>query len=123
MEVPINYNNAYIGYNDCRVKQNILDYPSSDLEALEKVVKVYHLCEISRSRLHAVFGEGPDDAGVMIITEAPSAGRDERRRPFLQKQTGIIKPEIRRDREADIFRDKCRETHQREKCVGTRSGV
>ena len=72
------------------MKENILEYLSSDLEALEKVVQACHICEISQSRLHAVFGEGPGDARLMIIAEAPGAKEDELGRPFVGRSGELL---------------------------------
>jgi len=72
------------------MKENILDYLPSDLEALKKVVKACHVCEISQSRQHAVFGEGPDNARLMIIAEAPGAKEDELGRPFVGRSGELL---------------------------------
>ncbi|MCL2149747.1 MAG: uracil-DNA glycosylase [Dehalococcoidia bacterium] len=40
-------------------------------------------CEISRSRTRAVPGEGPDNAEIMFIGEAPGYHEDQQGRPFV----------------------------------------
>lgn len=72
------------------MKENILDYLPLDLEALEKVVKVCHICDISQSRQHTVFGEGPDNARLMIIAEAPGVKEDEQGRPFVGRSGELL---------------------------------
>ena len=72
------------------MKKNISDYLPSDLEALEKLVKACRICDVSQSRLHAVFGEGPGDARLMIVAEAPGAKEDEQGRPFVGRSGALL---------------------------------
>lgn len=63
---------------------------SSDLEILQKHVEECHLCEISKSRQHVVFGAGPSDARLMIIAEAPGAKEDEIGSPFVGRSGDLL---------------------------------
>jgi uracil-DNA glycosylase len=46
-------------------------------------IKVCTRCELHRTRTHAVPGEGPADARVMLIGEAPGWNEDQQGRPFV----------------------------------------
>jgi uracil-DNA glycosylase family 4 len=46
-------------------------------------IKNCHKCEISRYRTHAVPGEGPENAEIMFIGEAPGWHEDQQGRPFV----------------------------------------
>jgi len=49
-----------------------------------KLANNCHLCELSKTRKHIVWGEGPTDAGIMIIGEAPGKTEDKIGRPFVE---------------------------------------
>lgn len=54
--------------------------------ALEKIaaeVRVCSLCPLSKSRIHAVPGEGPANAEIMFIGEGPGFHEDRTGRPFV----------------------------------------
>lgn len=53
------------------------------LNELEKMVKNCHLCELSKTRKHVVFGEGNPKAKLMFVGEGPGASEDEQGRPFV----------------------------------------
>jgi DNA polymerase len=53
------------------------------LELLEERVRTCELCALSRTRNNAVPGEGPLDAEVMFIGEAPGVNEDKQGRPFV----------------------------------------
>ena len=55
----------------------------SALTELYEQIKVCHKCEISKSRTNAVPGEGPEDAEIMFIGEAPGWNEDKQGRPFV----------------------------------------
>ncbi len=40
-------------------------------------------CPLNESRTHTVFGEGPENAKIMLIGEAPGRNEDETGRPFI----------------------------------------
>ena len=53
------------------------------LEEIASEVRVCPLCELCRSRTHAVPGEGPPKARVMLIGEGPGWHEDQQGRPFV----------------------------------------
>lgn len=55
----------------------------SSLEELAGRVTECHDCELSRRRNRAVPGEGPANASVMFIGEAPGFNEDQQGRPFV----------------------------------------
>lgn len=55
-------------------------------EALEQIadeIKVCTKCELHRTRTKSVPGEGPADARIMLIGEAPGWNEDQQGRPFV----------------------------------------
>lgn len=55
-------------------------------EALEQIadeIKVCTKCELHRTRTKSVPGEGPADAQIMLIGEAPGWNEDQQGRPFV----------------------------------------
>lgn len=50
---------------------------------LYDVIRSCTMCALSRTRTNAVPGEGPLDAEVMLIGEAPGANEDKQGRPFV----------------------------------------
>ncbi len=58
--------------------------PSAEgLEGIAAEVRVCVLCPLSKTRKNAVPGEGPSDAPVMVVGEAPGANEDQQGRPFV----------------------------------------
>lgn len=55
----------------------------SALTELYQQIHTCHKCEIARCRTHAVPGEGPEDAEIMLIGEAPGYNEDQQGRPFV----------------------------------------
>ena len=55
----------------------------SDLPALIAEVKVCTLCGLCKTRTNAVPGEGPHNAGIMVIGEGPGMNEDRQGRPFV----------------------------------------
>lgn len=53
------------------------------LAVIADEVKVCTLCELSRTRTHAVPGEGSPNARVMLIGEGPGWHEDEQGKPFV----------------------------------------
>jgi len=53
------------------------------LEALEPRVKQCVQCTLSETRTHVVFGEGAQDARVMLVGEGPGEVEDQTGRPFV----------------------------------------
>ncbi|MBA2248487.1 MAG: uracil-DNA glycosylase [Chloroflexia bacterium] len=56
---------------------------SGELAVIAGEVKVCPLCELSRTRTHAVPGEGNPDAQVMLIGEGPGWHEDQQGKPFV----------------------------------------
>ncbi len=56
---------------------------ADSLEAVAAEVRGCTKCPLSRSRTHAVPGEGPVDARVMLIGEGPGFHEDRQGRPFV----------------------------------------
>lgn len=55
----------------------------SDLEALAAEIAQCTRCPLHRARTHTVPGEGPADADIMFIGEAPGFHEDQQGRPFV----------------------------------------
>ncbi len=74
-----------------------------DLDALRKTVEACHLCGLSKTRTHVVFGEGNPNATLMFVGEGPGQMEDETGRPFVgragQLLTRIIETTLQMRRE------------------------
>lgn len=57
---------------------------------LKKTVMACHLCDLSKSRKNIVFGEGDENAALMIVGEAPGATEDEQGRPFVGRSGELL---------------------------------
>ncbi|SFV89882.1 Uracil-DNA glycosylase, family 4 [hydrothermal vent metagenome] len=66
-----------------------LTLPNS-LEKLKEQALKCHLCELSKSRTHVVFGEGNPTAAVMFIGEGPGATEDSMGRPFVGRSGELL---------------------------------
>lgn len=55
----------------------------SELTELYAKIRVCPLCDLSKSRTNAVPGEGPENAEIMFIGEAPGFHEDRQGRPFV----------------------------------------
>jgi DNA polymerase len=53
------------------------------LTELYQEIRNCHKCEIARSRTQAVPGEGPENASIMFIGEAPGYNEDQQGLPFV----------------------------------------
>lgn len=53
------------------------------LAQIAQLVSACTDCPLSRNRTRAVPGEGPDNAGIMLIGEAPGYNEDQQGRPFV----------------------------------------
>ena len=53
------------------------------LEELCEIASTCTECPLHESRTNVVFGEGPSDAKIMLIGEAPGKNEDETGRPFI----------------------------------------
>lgn len=56
---------------------------AATLDEIAAEVRVCTKCELARTRNHAVPGEGPSDARVMLIGEGPGWHEDQQGRPFV----------------------------------------
>lgn len=54
-----------------------------NLDNLCKIASSCISCPLHESKTHTVFGEGPEDARIMLIGEAPGKNEDETGRPFI----------------------------------------
>ena len=55
----------------------------SELEQLAEQVRACQNCRLAQERLRAVPGEGPEDADILFIGEAPGFNEDRQGRPFV----------------------------------------
>jgi uracil-DNA glycosylase family 4 len=62
----------------------------SDMERLDAEVRECTKCPLSASRTNAVPGEGPTDARVLFIGEAPGKNEDRKGRPFVGRAGSIL---------------------------------
>ncbi|UCE11612.1 MAG: uracil-DNA glycosylase [Candidatus Thorarchaeota archaeon] len=60
------------------------------LESLNREIHACTKCPLSRTRLNAVPGEGPVNARVVLVGEAPGAKEDETGRPFVGKSGELL---------------------------------
>ena len=77
---------------------------AQEVEALYAEVRSCQRCALARTRTLAVPGEGPLDAEVMFIGEAPGVNEDRQGRPFvgqagafleeLLSEAGLTRPEV-----------------------------
>ena len=62
----------------------------TNLEDLHEKIKTCEECELYEERTNAVPGEGPKDADVMLIGEAPGYNEDQEGRPFVGKAGDVL---------------------------------
>ncbi|MEA3455902.1 MAG: uracil-DNA glycosylase [Campylobacterota bacterium] len=70
-------------------KESDLQLPSS-MEALKKQALNCHLCELSKSRTHVVFGEGDENAEILFVGEGPGATEDSTGHPFVGRAGEVL---------------------------------
>ena len=63
-------------------EKNQLELPSS-LSELKRQAQNCHLCSLSKSRTHVVFGEGTESADIVIVGDMPLEMEDQQGRVFL----------------------------------------
>ncbi len=61
-----------------------------NMQELKKQVNNCHLCELSKYRKNAVFGEGSLEAKIMFVGEAPGETEDSLGRPFVGKSGELL---------------------------------
>ena len=66
-----------------------MPHPSS-LSALAQGIRTCQKCPLSQLRLAAVPGEGPGNAEILFIGEAPGANEDRQGRPFVGKSGRLL---------------------------------
>ncbi len=77
---------------------------AQEVDALYREVRGCQRCDLARTRTLAVPGEGPLDAEVMLIGEAPGMNEDRQGRPFVGQagafleellgEAGLTRPEV-----------------------------
>ena len=60
------------------------------LKALEEQVRICGRCPLHTRRQHAVPGEGPVNATIMLIGEGPGANEDRTGRPFVGRAGQLL---------------------------------
>nr|BFE63780.1 UdgX family uracil-DNA binding protein [Dactylosporangium thailandense] len=55
----------------------------ASLDELRRAVQGCHACQLFRDATQAVFGEGPEDARVLVVGEQPGDVEDRRGHPFV----------------------------------------
>lgn len=61
-----------------------------DLDSLRNKIRTCTLCELHKTRTNAVPGEGPENADIMLIGEAPGYNEDQQGRPFVGDAGDIL---------------------------------
>ncbi len=62
----------------------------SQLAQLAEQIRACQRCRLAQTRLHAVPGEGPDDAPLMLIGEGPGFYEDRQGRPFVGRSGELL---------------------------------
>jgi uracil-DNA glycosylase family 4 len=63
---------------------------NTSLEALTTMIRSCPKCRLAEHRTHAVPGEGPADARLMVVGEGPGAKEDETGRPFVGRAGELL---------------------------------
>ncbi len=79
----------YTDISPSQYKASELQLPSS-IEALNKQASDCHLCELSKSRHHVVFGEGNKEADILFVGEGPGAVEDDTGHPFAGRAGELL---------------------------------
>ncbi|MFW9886673.1 MAG: uracil-DNA glycosylase family protein [Candidatus Thorarchaeota archaeon] len=61
-----------------------------DLDQLHAEIETCEKCQLHESRLNAVPGEGPVNARLMLVGEAPGVKEDESGRPFVGRSGNLL---------------------------------
>ncbi len=61
-----------------------------DFELLKQEVNQCTKCALSKTRTNVVFGEGSQNAGIMLIGEGPGCYEDQQGRPFVGKSGQLL---------------------------------
>jgi uracil-DNA glycosylase len=70
------------------------DEPQQLLQGIAEQVRACTACPLHGTRTHAVPGEGPPDARVVFIGEAPGADEDKQGRPFVGRSGQLLRRTI-----------------------------
>lgn len=62
----------------------------TDLDQLGELIRNCRECALCEERKNAVPGEGPPDAGLMVVGEGPGASEDEQGRPFVGRAGKLL---------------------------------
>ena len=83
-----------LGYNYTSVTAFQEDEPDltlpNTLEKLKKQALECHLCPLSKTRTHVVFGEGNEHADILFVGEAPGATEDATGKPFVGRSGELL---------------------------------
>ena len=60
------------------------------LDEIKEQVLSCTQCPLHKGRIHSVFGEGPYDASIFLIGEAPGAKEDEAGKPFVGRAGKLL---------------------------------
>ncbi len=95
----------------------------TDLDILRREVEDCRACPLWQTRTRAVFGEGPGDAALLIVGEAPGKNEDLEGRPFCGRSGELLTRmlnaiEIRRQDAFITSVVKCRPPRNRTPLVG-----
>ncbi|MGM0533627.1 MAG: uracil-DNA glycosylase [Campylobacterota bacterium] len=70
--------------------QNIDHELPGRMTELEQTVAQCHLCQLSKTRTHTVFGEGDTNADLVFVGEAPGQTEDNTGRPFVGRAGQLL---------------------------------
>jgi len=79
----------YTSVSSFKEEESNLLLPNT-LEKLQKQALACHLCELSKSRTHVVFGEGNPNATLMFVGEAPGSSEDSIGKPFVGRSGELL---------------------------------
>ncbi len=63
---------------------------NSDLQLLKQEILTCTKCNLSKTRNHVIYGEGNENAPILIIGEAPGRDEDLQGRPFVGKSGQLL---------------------------------
>ena len=66
------------------------------LDAVANEIRVCPLCRLAQTRIHAVPGDGNDQAEIMFVGEGPGQQEDETGHPFVGKSGKLLMTELRK---------------------------
>ncbi len=63
---------------------------NSELEHISNQIKACQLCPLGQMRTHAVAGEGPANAEILLVGEGPGYHEDQQGRPFVGQSGKLL---------------------------------